>query len=74
MKTWIRVKDGHEWLKDERVGIVASFEEGQRERWYSRVGKEWDGGFSKPEDWWKFGYRECTEEEAKRILKPTENS
>jgi hypothetical protein len=71
MKRWIKVKDDHPWLKDKRVGIIASMEEGQRDRWYSANGKEWDGGFFVPiEDWTRWwGYEECTEAEAKEFLK-----
>jgi len=70
MKQWIKIKDeDHPWLRDSRIGVVACIEEGKRDRWYSAIGKEWDGGMSVPiEEWFSYGFEVCTESEAKELL------
>jgi hypothetical protein len=69
MKTWIKVKNEHPWLKNNKIGIVACFEQNHYPIWFSKDGKQWDGGNSEPDYWKQFDYEICTEEEAKQCLK-----
>ena len=67
----MRIKEGHRWLKDNRIGIVFSYEAGQNDRWYNKFGKEWDGTASNDIDiqaWKDLGFVECTESEARKLL------
>lgn len=69
MKTWIRVKDGHNWLYEPMVGIVACLEKGKEDIWYNRSGDFWAGPATTIKDWECMGFIECSEEEAKALLK-----
>lgn len=68
---WIKVKDGHEWLKDDRIGIVASFDDKGCSTWYNRFGKVWESDPFKggKESYFPMGFEECMEQEAKELLK-----
>ena len=68
---WIRVKEGHKWLDYNDIGVVASIDMDGTMEWYCRNGKRWEGDkrHGIVESWFPIGFIECTEEQAKELLK-----
>jgi len=73
-RTCFFIAEGHRWLQDSRIGIVASIDDDifcdkNNVTYYNRKGLTWNAPYSAIEIFRIEGWVECSEEEARNLLK-----
>lgn len=65
VEKWFKLNKDHEYWKNSKIGTIFSYNKNEA-TWYSMDGLKWNGEFSKEDIvyWKKFGFEECTKEEA----------